>query len=209
MRHHSGRANRTWLIILGVLFLAAGVLAALIASGTLDRLIGGSPGRSDRVLSESDGQGFLAGEYVPWGMLLAGVILGILGLWWLLAQIPRSRPAGTFRLQEDPAHGVTVCDPQVLASAVSNETEQLPGVVGSTVRLRGTADEPDLAMKVTVNSDADVQGVIARIQQEVVPHLVSALEVPLNTFGLEIDASSKAGAPGGGATVSSRGTVVY
>lgn len=209
MRHHSGKANRTWLIILGVLFLAAGVLAALIAGGGLERFVGGSPGRSDRVLSETDGQGFLAGEYVPWGMLLAGVILGVLGLWWLLAQIPRSRPAGTFRLQEDPAHGVTVCDPQVLASAVSHETEQLPGVVGATVRLRGSADEPDLAMKVTVNSDADVQGVIARIQQEVVPHLVSALEVPLNTFGLEIDASSKAGAPGGGATVSSRGTVVY
>ncbi|MCQ2000017.1 alkaline shock response membrane anchor protein AmaP [Arthrobacter zhaoxinii] len=207
MRHHSGKANRTWLIILGILFLAAGVLAVLVASGTLARLIGGSPGRSDRVLS--NGRGFLAGEYTSWGMLLAGLILGVLGLWWLLAQVPRARAAGTFRLQEDPAHGVTVCDPQVLAAAVGHETEQLPGVVNSSVRLRGTADEPDLAMKVTVNSDADVQGVIARIQQEVVPHLVSALEVPLNTFGLEIDASNKAGAPGGGATVSSRGTVVY
>ncbi|MDM7991287.1 hypothetical protein [Arthrobacter sp. zg-Y877] len=207
MRHYSGRANRTWLIILGLLFLAAGALALLIAAGWLGRLISGSPAQSDRVLSDSSG--LLAGDYAPWAVLLAGVILGILGLWWLVVQIPRTRAAGVFRLQEDPVHGITVCDPQVLAAAVSHETERLPGVVGSSVRLRGTADDPDLAMKVTVNSDADVQGVITRIQQDVVPHLVSTLEVPLNTFGLEIDASSKAGAPGGGAAVSSRGTVVY
>ncbi|KAD4059837.1 hypothetical protein GD627_01745 [Arthrobacter yangruifuii] len=207
MRHHSGKANRTWLIILGILFLAAGALAALIASGTLARMASGSPGQSDQVLI--GGPGFLAWEYASWCMLVAGLILGILGLWWLLAQVPRARAAGMFRLQGDPAHGATVCDPQVLAAAVAHETDQLPGVVGSSVRLRGTADEPDLAMKVTVNSDTDVQGVIARIQQEVVPHLASSLEVPLNTFGLEIDASSKAGAPGGGSAVSSRGTVVY
>ena len=205
MRQHAGSANRTWLIILGILLLAAGVLTALIAGGVVDGM--GAPAPSESVLP--DGAGFLAGDFAPWAVLLAGILLGLLGLWWLLTQIPRTRTAGSFRLQEDPAHGITVCDPQVLAAAVSQEAGQLPGVVGSTVRLRGTADEPDLAMKVTVNSDADVQGVIARIQQEVVPHLVSALEVPLNTFGLEIDASSKAGAPGGGATVSSRGTVVY
>ena len=205
MRQHAGAANRTWLIILGIVLLAAGVLAALIAGGALENTGAAAP--SEPLLE--DGEGFLGGRYAPWGVLLCGVVLGLLGLWWLLAQIPRTRSAGTFRLQEDPARGITVCDPQVLAAAVGRETDLLPGVVGSTVRLRGTADEPDLAMKVTVNSDADVQGIIARIQHEVVPHLVSALEVPLNTFGLEVDATSKAGAPGGGATVSSRGTVVY
>ncbi|MCC3294347.1 alkaline shock response membrane anchor protein AmaP [Arthrobacter sp. zg-Y411] len=203
MKEHAGAANRTWLIILGILFLAAGVLAVLIATGVLS----GLSNASEPLLA--DGAELLAGESAPWVVLLAGVVLGILGLWWILAQIPRSRTAGTFRLQEDPARGITVCDPAVLAAAVSNETEQLPGVVSSSVRLRGTADEPDLAMKVTVNSDADVQGVIARIQHEVVPHLVTALEVPLNTFGLELDASSKPGARTDGARVSSRGTVVY
>ena len=205
MKAHAGPANRTWLIVLGIILLAAGVLAALIAGGALRGTAAADP--SEPLLA--DGEGFLSGEYAPWGVLLAGVVLGLLGLWWLLAQIPRNRAAGTFRLQEDPTHGITVCDPQILAAAANRETADLPGVVGSTVRLRGTADEPDLAMKVTVNSDADVQGVIGRIQHEVVPHLVSALEVPLNTFGLEIDASTKTGAPGGGAAVSSRGTVVY
>ncbi len=205
MRQHAGAANRTWLIVLGILLLAAGVLTALIAGGALKGTAAAKP--SESVLQ--DGDSFLDGRYTPWGVLLAGVVLGLLGLWWLLAQIPRSRAAGTFRLQEDPARGITVCDPQVLAAAVGRETDLLPGVVGSTVRLRGSADEPDLAMKVTVNSDADVQGIIARIQHEVVPHLVSALEVPLNTFGLEIDATGKAGASGSGAAVSSRGTVVY
>lgn len=204
MRHHAGPANRTWLIILGILFLAAGVLGTLIAGGVW---AASGADRSDPMLPQ--GRELLDGEYGAWGTLLAGAILGILGLWWILAQIPRTRGAGTFRLQEDRAEGITVCDPQVLASAVGHETEQLPGVVGAAVRLRGTADEPDLAMKVTVNADADVQGVMSRIQYEVVPHLVSALEVPLNTFALEIDATGKAGATGGGAAVSSRGTIVY
>lgn len=203
MREHAGAANRTWLIILGILFLAAGVLAVLIATGALS----GLAAASDPILA--DAAELLAGESAAWAVLLAGVVLGILGLWWLLAQIPRSKKAGTFRLQEDPARGITVCDPGVLAAAVSNETEQLPGVVSSSVRLRGTADEPDVAMKVTVNSDADVQGVVAGIQHEVIPHLVTALEVPLNTFGLELDASAKPGARADGARVSSRGTVVY
>lgn len=199
MRQHPGTANRVWLTILGLLCLAAGVYVLLLASGVLggagDPVLGGSP---------ETATGAAAAPVIA---LAAGLLLGLLGLWWLLAQVPRRLAAGPFRLQEDPARGITVCNPSVLSAAVENDTEQIPGVVGAAALLRGSADEPDLTLKVTVNARADIRDVVDRIQQSVVPHLVLALGNPLHSLGIQIEASSRSGMSG--STVSSTGTVVY
>ena len=44
----------------------------------------------------------------------------MLGLLWIIAQIPRKNPAGTYRLHDDGGQGFTLCDPSVLAAAVEN-----------------------------------------------------------------------------------------
>lgn len=199
MRAHAGTANRFWLTILGLLCLAAGIWALALAAG-----ITGSAAQP--VLSGPPEQ-VTGPEYAAWIALGGGVLLAILGLWWILAQIPRRRPAGTFRLQEDPARGITACEPGVLAAAVEHEANQIPGVVGSSALLRGTADEPDLTLKVTVNARADIREVLHRIQTSVVPHLVTSLENPLHSLGIRIEASGKAALAG--TTVGSSGTVVY
>ncbi|WAP52109.1 hypothetical protein OL239_01950 [Arthrobacter sp. ATA002] len=199
MRQHPGTANRVWLAILGLVCLAAGIWALLLASGTLgpaeDPVLSGPP------------EAVTGPDYAPVAALAAGLLLGLLGLWWILAQIPRSLTAGPFRLQEDAARGITVCDPSVLAAAVQHETEHIPGVVGATALLRGSADEPDLTVKVTVNARADIRAVVDQIQGTVAPHLASALETPLHSLGIQIEASNKPGLAG--STVSSTGTVVY
>lgn len=199
MRQHSGTANRVWLTVLGLLCLAAGIWTLLLATGTAGPA-------TDPVLSGPP-EAVTGAEYAPVIALLAGLLLGLLGLWWILAQIPRRLAAGPFRLQEDAARGITVCDPSVLAAAVQHDTEQIPGVVGSTVLVRGTAEEPDLTLKVTVNARADIRTVLDRIQGTVVPHLAAALEAPLHSLGVHIEASSKPALSGN--TVSSTGTVVY
>lgn len=206
MKKRAGAANRTWLIILGLILLLAGVLVLLLATGTLDTMTAGaSPDAADRSVPGAR-DALTQGRYTAGAVLLAGLLLAVLGLWWILAQVPRTRAAGTFRLQEDPARGVTSCDPSVLASAVEYETDQLPGVAGTSAVLRGTAENPDLTLKVTVNADADVRDVISQIQHQVVPNLVTALEAPLRSLGLQIEASSKSS---GGAAASSTGTMVY
>jgi hypothetical protein len=199
MRQHPGTTNRVWLAILGLLCLAAGIWALLLATGTVgpaaDPVLGGPP------------EAVTGPDYAPVVALIAGLLLGLLGLWWILAQIPRSLASGPFRLQEDAARGITVCDPSVLASAVQHETEQIPGVVGASAMLRGSAEEPDLTLKVTVNARADIRAVLDRIQGTVVPDLAGSLETPLHSLGIHLEASNKPAL--GGSTVSSTGTVVY
>ncbi|MCC3265980.1 alkaline shock response membrane anchor protein AmaP [Arthrobacter gengyunqii] len=199
MRQHAGTANRVWLTILGLLCLAAGVYVLLLASGVV-----GTP--EGPVLSGPP-EDVTGADIAPAAVLIAGLVLGVLGLWWMLVQIPRRAEADTFRLQENPARGITVCNPSVLAAAVEDDTDRIPGVVGSTALLRGTAEEPDLTLKVTVNSWADIREVMDQIEGAVVPHLAMALENPLHSLGVQLEASNKQALSGG--PVSSSGTVVY
>ncbi|MBD7994709.1 alkaline shock response membrane anchor protein AmaP [Arthrobacter sp. Sa2CUA1] len=207
MRHHAGAMNRTWLVIIGVLLLAAGVFALLVSAGFLNQFTGGTlPGAQSPVLEQSP-ETLLAPDWVAPAVLIGGLILGILGLWWILAQIPRRREASGYRLQEDPASGITRCDPGVLAGAVEHDANRMPGVVNSSALLRGTAAAPDLALRVTVNERADIQETLRRIRSEVLPNLSLALEAPLHSVGIQLEVSGKPAQLG--STVESTGTVVY
>lgn len=199
MRAHAGTTNRVWLTILGLLCLAAGVWILLLASGVLGR-------PADPVLAGPP-ETLTGSQVAPVTALVAGLLLGLLGLWWLLAQIPRRRAAGEFRLQEDPARGITVCNPPVLAAAVETATERLPGVLDATALVRGTPEEPDLTVKVTVSARADIRAVVDRIQQAVVPDLALALGNPLHSLGIQVEVGTRAGSAD--SAVSSTGTVVY
>lgn len=206
MRQHAGALNRTCLVILGILALAGGVLILLMASGTLHAMSPATVAAESPVVT-----GDLHAAFGPASakaiVLVAGVVIGTLGLSWILAQIPRRNPAGRYRLHQDPASGTTLCDASVLGSAVENQTNTLPGVVGSSALLRGTAMEPDLAMKVTVNNRADIQDVLHNINTRVIPDLSTALETPLRRTGIQLEVSGRNAISG--TTVETTGTVVY
>lgn len=207
MRHHAGAMNRTWLILIGIVLLLAGVASILFSSGLMEQISGNSLSPADEPVLAGGSESLLANGSAAVLVLIGGLILGILGLWWILAEVPRRRGASGFRLQEDPARGITRCEPSVLASAVEYDAERLPGVVNSTALLRGTADSPDLALRLTLNERADVQEALRRVRSEVLPHLSQALEVPLHTAGIALEVSGKPAKAGN--TVESTGTVVY
>ncbi|MBT2598084.1 hypothetical protein, partial [Arthrobacter sp. ISL-72] len=140
-------------------------------------------------------------------VLVTGLLMGGLGMLWILAQIPRRNPADRYRLHQNPASGTTLCDASVLASAVENQINTLPGVVGSSALLRGTAREPDLTMKVTVNNRADIQDVLHSINTRVIPDLSTALETPLRRTGIQLEVSGRNAVSG--TTVETTGTVIY
>lgn len=206
MRQHAGALNRTWLAILGILALAGGVLILLIASGTLQTMSSAIVPAGSPVVT-MDLHAVFGPAYVTAVVLVAGLVTGALGLWWILAQIPRKNPAGKYRLHRDPASGTTLCDPSVLASAVEHQINTLPGVVGSSALLRGSATEPDLTMKITVNNRADIQDLLHRINTGVLPDLSTALETPMRRTGIQIEVSSRNA--NSGTTVESTGTVIY
>ncbi|HSO89978.1 MAG TPA: hypothetical protein VLR70_02395 [Arthrobacter sp.] len=205
MRQTAGTMNRIWLAILGILVLAAGTALLLQASGTLHTLLNTAPAGTSVVTG--DLHAVFAPPWVAAIILISGVIIGILGLLWIIAQIPRKNSAGAYRLHDDGSQGFTLCDPSVLAAAVEKQINTLPGVVTSAALLRGTAKAPDLTLKVTVNDRADVRDVIHRIQTSTLPELSNALEAPLQRSRLQIDISGRTQSTG--TVVQSTGTVVY
>lgn len=205
MRQHAGALNRTWLIILGILALAGGVLILLVASGTLHAMSPATVAAENPVVT-GDLHTVFEPASVTAIVLVAGILLGALGLLWILAQIPRKNPADRYRLHQDPASGTTLCEASVLGSAVENQINTLPGVVGSSALLRGTAREPDLTMKVTVNNRADIQDVLHNINARVIPDLSTALETPLRRTGIQLEVSGRN--PVSGSTLATTGTVI-
>lgn len=205
MRQTAGTLNRTWLAILGILLLAAGTALLLQSNGTLQALL--NTARFWESVVTGDLHAFFAQPWVAAVLLLTGVILGVLGLLWIIAQIPRKNRAGAYRLHDDGSQGFTLCDSSVLAAAVENRINNLPGVVTSAVLLRGTARAPDLSLRVTINDRADVRDVIHRIQTSALPELSYALEAPLQSSRLQIDISGRSQSTG--TVVHSTGTVVY
>lgn len=205
MRQTAGTLNRIWLTVLGILLLAAGTALLLQASGTLHPLLNTAPAGASVVTV--DLPAFLAPTGVAALVLIIGVILGVLGLLWIIAQIPRKNTAGAYRLHDDGSQGFTLCDPSVLAAAVEKQINTLPGVVTAAALLRGTANAPDLTLKVTVNDRADIRDVIRGIQTSTLPELSRALEAPLQRSRLQIDVSGRTQSTG--TVVQSTGTVVY
>lgn len=204
MRQTAGTLNRTWLTILGILVLIAGVAVLLQAAGTLHTVVN-TPPASEKVAT-GNLHAFFTQPWLLAVLLVLGIVVGVLALLWILAQIPRKNPADTYRLQSDRTQGRTLCDPSVLAGAVQDQVNTLPGVVSSSALLRGTADEPDLTLQVTVNDRADVRELLRRLETTTLPDLSTALEAPLQRRRIRIDVSGRA--QNTGTVVHSTGTVL-
>ncbi|MET3720911.1 MULTISPECIES: hypothetical protein [unclassified Arthrobacter] len=204
MRQMAGTLNRTWLTIVGIIFLAGGIALLLQSAGALQSLANTAPAGA-KVVSD-DLYPFFAQLWAVVLLLVIGAIIGGLGLLWVAAQIPRKNPAAAYRLHAGGAQGRTICEPSVLATAVEKQVNTLPGVLGSSAILRGTAEEPDLTLKVTVNDRADVRELLRLLETSTLPELSTALEAPLQRRRLQIDISGRT--LGTGTVVPSTGTVL-
>ena len=195
MRQRSGLLNRAWLAVTGLVVLLAGIVAALIAFGLLARIITAAgiglevPSSSSKVLGSSVGE-FLDQPVAVVAVGVVGVILGALGLAWLLAQIPRANAAKPFRLQDDAVRGLTVCTADVLTAAVEADAESLPGVTNASAVLRGTARRPELTMRISVNDRTDIKQLLHTLQAETAAHLASAMETPLKHLAVQVNVTS-------------------
>jgi hypothetical protein len=195
MRQTASRLNRTWLTILGVLLLlvgAAGVLLSTAQAGPLLRSAGAgwTPPQADRHLFGSATASALTLTWVVLLTALVAVVVGLLGLLWLLAQIPRSNQAKPFRLHDDARTGLTRVDAGVLTRAVEAQVKGLPGVSGASAVLRGSASQPDLTLRVTAEERTDVAALLERLHRQVAADLGEALDTRLHRLGVQVEVSS-------------------
>lgn len=182
MRRMAAGANRTGLIIVGLLCLIVGVAVLSISLGLAAAL---APG----LTPDGQLQPVAAVFALPFSAVIAlvlAVILVIIGLRWLAAQMPRKDSAKPLRMQEDARTGVTTVNANVVAAAVVDDLELTPEVVDARAILRGTARSPELVLHVDVDERADIDAVVADICDRVTRNCSQALGVPLTAVGVEI-----------------------
>jgi len=192
MRQLAGKLNRGWLAVIGVLLLLFGLAATLATTGVLARLLtmtgtGWPAPAPDSPVVDGAAGGLLAQPLAIVAVAVLGVILAVLAIAWLLAQIPRTNEARPFRLHDDATTGLTVCPPDVLATAVADEVTSYPGVNGASAVLRGTSRAPELTVKVSADDRTDLRGLLASIRTEAAQNLSTALDTPIAHLGVQLD----------------------
>lgn len=195
MRQTASRLNQTWLTILGLLLLLGGAAGVLLSTGQAARLLrttglGGTPPAPDRRLFGSATAGALSQTGVVLLVTLVAVVVGLLGLAWLLAQVPRTNAAKPFRLHDDARTGLTRVEADVLTRAVEAQVKGLPGVTGASAVLRGSAQQPDLTLRVTADDRTDINGLLVRLHRQVAADLGDALDTRLHRLGVQVEVST-------------------
>ncbi|GAA1929383.1 hypothetical protein GCM10009689_05370 [Brevibacterium antiquum] len=182
MRRMAAGANRTGLIIVGLISLGAGFAALAISFGLAATAAPGlSPDAQLQPIAAVFALPFSAGI-----ALVAALILAMIGVRWLAVQVPRKDSAKPLRMQEDSRSGVTTVTANVVAAAVEDDLEATPEVVDAQAILRGTARRPELILHVDVDERADFDTVVADIAERVACNCSQALGVPLSAVGVEI-----------------------
>lgn len=107
--------------------------------------------------------------WFPWALAGGGVVLGLLGLWWALAHLPR--PSGTtVRTEASDADGALRVDVSSIADAAADAFAQRAPVLGASGhahRIGGT-DVIEVRASIDLRADAAlVHEVAARTSQEV------------------------------------------
>lgn len=195
MRRTAARLNRAWLTVIGLVLVLAGLAGLLVALGQAGPLLqrAGSPWSPPQTGQRLFGQATASAFALTWVVVLTAVVavvVALLGLAWLIAQVPRKHEAKPLRLHDDPATGLTKVDASVLTDAVEAHAKTLPGVSGATAVLRGSAAQPDLTLRLDVDDRGDVAEVLQRVHGEVAGALATSLDAPLRRLGVQVEISS-------------------
>ncbi|WP_433802179.1 hypothetical protein [Actinomycetospora sp. CA-084318] len=160
------RLNRSLLAVIGILLIAAALLAAGISTGQLPLV----PTTSAVVPSAS------LPSWAAWVVAVVGIVVGLLALRWLIAQA-RRRPIGSAWSAEaaGPVGGRTAASSSVIADALCDDLVAHPAIADATARLTAPAPRPALYVELAVDAQADATAARAHLEQHALPRLRTAL----------------------------------
>ncbi|NIH80388.1 alkaline shock response membrane anchor protein AmaP [Amycolatopsis viridis] len=162
------RLNRTLLALIGLVLLAAGAFTLATSLGWLRVLDRAAP------LVPGDQR---PPTWVLYVVVAAAVVLGLLFLRWLAAQALRRPKSGTWRVEDDPAQGVTKLSSDAAVAPFESEVSAYPGVRSVTATLSGPQARPTLLVTATAEPGTDLSALRERIVDDGVARLAQALDL--------------------------------
>ena len=171
--------NRTVLVLIGLVLLAAGVGGLLLS---LD-LIAGGTGRWP-VVPDPVAEFATSTWWLPWAVAAAAVVVALLGLWWLLAQFRVDWPSH-LDLTGDRPDGTTTLAAGALTDAVEYDAASIRGVASASASLRS---QPTRRLELTVDlaAFADVGEVRRRLEQQTAARARQVIDQPNLPIRIEL-----------------------
>ncbi|GAA2562201.1 alkaline shock response membrane anchor protein AmaP [Pseudonocardia hydrocarbonoxydans] len=157
----SSGGDRSLLVLLGLVLLAAGVLVALLAYGVFGTARAGRPLLDPVVVDLLRAQPLVARLVA----IAAGLLLLVLGLTRAARSLrPERKP--DLVIDRGPTTAITVSS-SAAADALAAQAAELPGVGRARARMVGTEDAPALRVWVWLADDADVRDVLEKLHGQV------------------------------------------
>ncbi|HEV2636476.1 MAG TPA: hypothetical protein VGX23_15105 [Actinocrinis sp.] len=148
--------DRVTALVLGLILLVVGAAAADWYGGGLHRLWSKVPTR----LSTARAAHFLYTGWWPWAAAGIGTLAVLLGLWWLIAHLPRRR-VGMLVLPGSGKRGRLLVDPSGLASTAADVLADAPGIRSAHSKVLRDRGELVIALTGTIDPRADLTEVVA------------------------------------------------
>lgn len=171
MNRRAARANRTGLVIVGLILLAAGGAALARSLGAFGSRLAGEP------LLTRGIRDFPAGRWWFWPAVAAvSVLIALLAVGWLLAQ-GRSDRLSRLRVESESSAGGTRVAANAVTGTLESDIEALPGVRRVRARLLGSDEHPRLGLTVSYAERADPASLRDHIADRSMPRMRTALEL--------------------------------
>jgi hypothetical protein len=156
MRRSVLALDRIVAVVLGLILLATGVAAAGWYSGGLRRMWPAFP----KKLSTARASDVLNTGWWPWAAAGLGGLAVLLGLWWLIAHLPR-RGVGMLVLPGSGKSGRLLVDPSGPAGTAAEVLADTPGIRSAHSKVLRDRGELVVALTGTIDPRADLADVIA------------------------------------------------
>lgn len=161
--------ERSLLTVIGLVLLLVGVLALVVGAGWLGRF------RAQRPVLDPLATRWASGHsewFYGIGIAL-GVVLVVLGVWWLLRSLrPEGRP--DLRLTGEGESSATVTS-AALTEAVRADAENVTGVSRARVRMAGTDQRPNVRLTLSLQEGTNVRHVWEELDDKVLSRARRAL----------------------------------
>ncbi|WP_432561744.1 alkaline shock response membrane anchor protein AmaP [Kineococcus sp. SYSU DK003] len=148
--------DRFLALLAGIVLLVAGAATAAWGAGWLVRVWSRSP----QTLQLQTASDTFTTAWWPWAVGIAGAVSALLGLWWLLAHLPR-RGVGPLSLPGSGRAGRLLIDPSGAASTAAEVLQETFGVRSASSRVVRDRGQLVVELKATVEPDADLTSVVA------------------------------------------------